>query len=213
MQDTLLGWVRGEYVHGAFMDSVTNLLGEDESVAGIARVESGPALVAARNQLARVFMSTPATWLFMVDTDMVFDADVIARLKQYASPQVIAGALCFGWFPEQRIAKPTLYGPGMQQIFDWDDNEVVSVEATGAAALLIHRHVFETTPEPWFTQDPHGMWGEDQGFCQNVRAAGNGIVVDTSTQVLHAKTLYVGRGDYSADALRQAFKSEQSGTM
>lgn len=207
---TLVGYVRGEHVHGDFLDSLMDLIGEDgyRTIIGTARVETGPALVPARNQLARIFMDSPAEWLFMVDTDMVFPPSVIDRLRQYASPRVIAGALCFGWFSEARIAKPTLYGEGLAQIIDWTPNSVVPVEATGAACLLIHRHIFETTPEPWFRQAEDGSYGEDQGFCRNVRASGNAIVVDTSTPVLHSKRILVGPGDYEPDRLRALFAAE-----
>jgi hypothetical protein len=106
-------------VSGAFLDSLMDLLGEDgyRTIAGTIRVETGPVLVAARNKLVQVFMEQmDFPWLFMVDTDMVFGPDVIDRLKQVASPHIIAGALCFGWFSDARIAKPTLYGEGMAQI-------------------------------------------------------------------------------------------------
>jgi hypothetical protein len=210
---TLIGYVRGEQVQGEFLDSLMDLIGQDgyRTIIGTGRITTGPALCVARNQLAKVFMDSPAEWLFMVDTDMVFPPTVIERLRQYASPRVVAGALCFGWFKEARIAKPTLYGKDLAQIIDWEPGAVVPVEATGAACLLIHRHIFETTPYPWFTQAEDGTWGEDQGFCKNIRAAGNAIVVDTSTTVLHDKGLLVGPGDYEPERLRALFQSEQSG--
>jgi hypothetical protein len=209
--DTLIGYVRGADVSGAFLDSLVDMLGADgyQTIAGVVRVESGPALCAARNELCKVFMEkTTEPWLYLTDTDMVFHPSTVARLKQYASPRVVAGSLCFGWFSDARIAKPTLYGEGLEQILDWEPNSVVPVHATGAASLLIHRRIFESTPYPWWTQDPEGVWGEDQGFCSNIRAAGNAIVVDTGTPVLHDKRILVGPGDYEPERLRAAFAAE-----
>jgi GT2 family glycosyltransferase len=213
-QDTIIGYVRGSEVSGAFLDSLMDLLGEDgyRTISGTLRVETGPALVAARNQLVKVFLEqTDATWLFMVDTDMVFEADVIERLRAVASPHIIAGALCFGWFADARIAKPTLYGEGMTQITEWAPGSLVPVYATGAACLLIHRRSLEAMPPgAWFKQDPYGAWGEDQGFFMVAADAGIRAVVDTSTQVLHDKHIRVGLRDYDPAALRKLFDKEQS---
>lgn len=217
MQDTLVGYVRGDTVSGAFLDSLTGLLGHDmfQSILGFASVETGPALVPARNELARVFLDTPgADWLLMLDTDMVFAPTTLDRLRAVASPRVIAGALCFGWFSDARVAKPTMYDEQMHTITDWTPGELVPVHATGAACLLIHRRVFEAIGGPYyFTQDPNGAWGEDQGFCRNAQAAGVRIVVDTSTPVLHDKHVHIGPGDWDRDAFLRLFQSEQSSTM
>jgi hypothetical protein len=212
LQDTIIGYVRGAEVSGAFLDSLMDLLGEDayRTVAGTIRVETGPALVTARNQLVRVFMEQmDAPWLFMVDTDMVFEADVIARLRQVASPHVIAGALCFGWFSDARIAKPTLYGEGMVQITEWTPGSLVPVYATGAACLLIHRRALEAMPHgAWFKQAADGSYGEDQGFFMNAAAAGLRTVIDTGTHVLHDKHIHVGLRDYDPVALTRLFGTE-----
>jgi hypothetical protein len=211
-QDTVIGYVRGAEVSGAFLDSLMDLLGEDgyRTIAGTIRVETGPVLVAARNKLVQVFMEQmDFPWLFMVDTDMVFGPDVIDRLKQVASPHIIAGALCFGWFSDARIAKPTLYGEGMAQITEWTPGALVPVEATGAACLLVHRRVLEALPAgAWFKQSEDGSWGEDQGFFMNAAAAGIRAVIDTSTQVLHDKHIHVGLRDYDPAALRALFSAE-----
>lgn len=216
MQNVIVGYVRGDQVSGAFLDSLTGLLGHDgfQKILGFAAVETGPALVPARNHLARIFMETEgAEWLLMLDTDMVFGPDVLDRLLGVASPHIIAGALCFGWFADARVAKPTLYNEQMETITEWTPGELVPVHATGAACLLIHRRVFEKIGGPYyFTQDPNGAWGEDQGFCRNAAAAGVRIVVDTSTPVLHDKHVYIGPGDWDRDRFLRLL-SDESGKL
>jgi hypothetical protein len=211
VQDVVIGYVRGSEVSGAFLDSLMDLLGEDgyRTIAGTIRVESGPALVAARNQLVRIFMEQfDSPYLFLIDTDMVFNPDVITRLKAVASPHIIAGALCFGWFSGERIAKPTLYGENLEQIIDWRPNSLVPVYATGGACLLLHRRVLEAMPPKPFKQAEDGTWGEDQGFFMNAADAGIKTVVDTGTLVLHDKHIHVGLRDYDPERLRELFAAE-----
>jgi hypothetical protein len=215
MQDTIVGWIRGDTVSGAFTDSLSDLLGHDmyQTILGTARVTTGPALVPARNHLVDIFLSEPqAQYLLMLDSDMVFPPDILDRLRAVAAPNIIAGALCFGWFSDDRVAKPTMYDENMHTITRWEPGRLVPVHATGAACLLIHRRVFETAPGPyWFRQDEFGRWGEDQGFCRYVGEHGVKIVVDTSTPVLHDKSVRIGPYDYDPDAFERLFpQSDQS---
>lgn len=214
MADTAVGYVRGANVSGAFLDALMDLLGEDgyRTIGGTIRVETGPCLVPARNQLVKVFLeSTDLEWLWLTDTDMSFGADVISRLKRIARPDTIAGALCFGWFSGARVAKPTLYGEGMCQITDWVPGSIVPVYATGAACLLIHRQTLERMPYgKWFRQCPDGTYGEDQGFFMNAAEAGIKTYVDTSTPVLHCKEILVGPGDYVRADLEALFTDERN---
>ena len=113
-------------------------------------------LPAQRNQLTRKFLerSDRPEWLLWIDSDMGFQPTLVDDLLRAADPdsRPIVGALCFGW---RRIRKgilhepigwlfPTLYHWDPEQsIFrlamDYPSNQLIRVDATGAACLLIHR--------------------------------------------------------------------------
>jgi hypothetical protein len=168
--------------------------------------QSGPRIAAGRNSLVEHFLQTGADWLFMVDDDMRFEKDAIEQLLMSADPtdRPIVGGLCFGggrdgWFP-------TMYQMGdtglirLEAVLDG----VVPVDATGGAALLIHRTVFETLAEKyeepwvWFQESTLGTStvGEDITFCFRARAAGFPIYVNTDVEFGHMKLLEVNRRFY-----------------
>jgi hypothetical protein len=97
----------------------------------------------------------------------------------------------------------------------WEEDSAVEVDATGMAFCLIHKRVFDrillqrtgtgfpdfedkqdpddpekitpgrerSTPAPFFTWD--GLVGEDFRFCEDAKAAGNRVFVDTSVKIGH----------------------------
>ena len=111
---------------------------------------SGPRIASARNGLARSFLGTQAEWLLMIDTDMTFRADVVERFLKVADRKKapIVGGLCFGKGSEGLF--PTIYhwnGTLFSRQEGWDENSMVACDGTGAAALFVHRSVFEKIAE------------------------------------------------------------------
>lgn len=180
------------------------------------RASSG-GIADARNSIARDFLdSTDGEWLWMVDTDMGFEADCVYRLLDSADPdsRPVVGALCFALHRDgpsfgggvRYTIVPTLYDyvqtadeVGFRAVPGYPPDAVVPVAATGAACLLIHRSALERVrgkhPEAWFTPITHitgdhgkpRTFSEDLSFC--VRLAGLGIVphVDTGVKTTHDK--------------------------
>lgn len=135
-------------------------------------------LVAARNSIMAHFLdkTTEAQWLFMIDTDMGFRPDIVARLldaamrrevqNEHGAP--VVGALCFGLAREQAStdtngydvqAFPTLYDwkevehpdgyrePGFKVRPGYQPDALTQVAGTGAAALLVPRRAAERVRE------------------------------------------------------------------
>jgi hypothetical protein len=147
-------------------------------------------------------------YLLFIDDDMVWKPDAIGRLvatyeellTQWATPFMVGG-LCFRRTPP---FQPTLYmreSPTAGQynfLEEWPD-DIVEVDATGCAFLLIPVNVFEAiadSPMPpyevrermtglpsFFRWDKH--YGEDLQFCQDAKTAGVRIFVDTRIEVGH----------------------------
>jgi hypothetical protein len=85
-------------VRAEFMRSMLALARHcGEQVAGIIDVHAGPNLSRWRNAIVERFLSYDVPWLLMVDTDMVFAPDMLARLVAAAdwAERPILGALCY----------------------------------------------------------------------------------------------------------------------
>lgn len=159
--------------------------------------ESSSFVVAGRNEVAKLFLSTPAKWLLMVDDDMVLPPDLIPRLLRHATPDRIVGGLAF-----TATALPVMFGFDGQRIESWEPGALVPVLATGGACLMIHRSVFERTEYPWFYLDVsmHQM-DQDQLFLRKAQLAGVKVAVDTSTIVGHIKRRVITDADYRMPSL------------
>lgn len=155
-------------------------------------------------------------WLLYIDDDMVWAPDAVGRLiaAREEHDLDILGGLCFR---RSEPYAPTLYmretpdSGGYNFLESWSDDEIVEVDATGAAFLLIHKRVFEMIaggPMPPYEyrmrgggQPPNyfrweGTLGEDLRFCQDAKAAGARIWVHTGIQIGHVTERVVGHKDF-----------------
>lgn len=158
-EKVVIAYLHPGSVHGAFMESVLNLLVYD--IAFHRRIVNGGGRLASqascnlsgpRNTVVKQFLAYgQADWLWFVDTDMVFEPDTLERLLQHADPvdAPIVGGLCFA-LDEGRVV-PTLYdlvddGRGSADVvrYDaWEPDAMMQVAATGTGCLLIHKSVLE----------------------------------------------------------------------
>jgi hypothetical protein len=147
-------------------------------------------------------------WLMFIDDDMVWTPDAIGRLvaSREEVDADIMGALCF-----RRSApyQPTLFmretptSGAYNYLEDWD-TDVVEVDATGMAFVIIHKRVFEMiigSPMPPYEVRAQlnpteffrwtGLFGEDLQFCQDAKAAGARIFVDTRVHIGHVSEVEI----------------------
>ena len=147
-------------------------------------------------------------WLMFVDDDMVWSSDAIGKLVA-ARDEIdadIIGALCFRRSPPHQ---PTMYmrehstSGGYNFLEDWT-SDIVEVDATGMAFVIIAKRVFERiagsvmpTPEARLISGPpnffrwDGVLGEDLRFCQDAKASGCRIFVDTRIEVGHLSDIEI----------------------
>lgn len=184
---------------------------------GVAPKESGAShIIAGRNELARMLLGQDeAGWLLMIDSDMGFAPDTVERLLASADPidRPVVGGLAFAqksdgvgpMYARRYRMCPTVYKMhetdtevGFVPVFDYPRDQLVEVDATGAACILIHRSVLEKitreSPARPFDQvslpkGPEGRtdFGEDLSFCIRARAAGASIWIDSSVKTTHDK--------------------------
>ena len=218
-------WADPGEVSGRFMDSVLRVMYQSQeavstgaaaeySVVGHVRIESGPRIAAARNNLVRSFLDkeewSDVEWLLMLDADVTFDGSIIETLLRTARREdgtiarpVISG-LYFGGgheaiFPVMfRIVDPTTNdGKPLTVVTDFTAGDVVAVDAVGCGCLLVHRSVYEQMrleepePYPWFAETIYNgqEFGEDWSFCMKVRRRDWPIYCDTGVQMGHVKSV------------------------
>ncbi len=215
-------------LHTWRLDAMTQTRPDGSKVGGKLRildggallaVESGAVIARGRNQVVREFLKLDADWLWMIDTDMTWEPDVLERLIEAAHPTLrpIVGGLCFAYMrQETRKFWPTLYAwvPGterLRRLNKYPLDTLIPVAATGAACLLVHRSVLVEMatrwppPRPWFDETPFydtdtdgnailasgDEYSEDISFCLRAQAAGFPIHVHTGIRCGHVKSFEV----------------------
>lgn len=233
-EKVVVAYLHPGMVHGAFMESLLNLLVYDMAFhrrivdgGGRLATQASANLAGPRNTIAKQFLAFgEADWLWMVDSDMVFEPDTLERLLQYAHPEEapIVGGLCFG-FDEGRIV-PTLYdlvgeasNPQVVRYNEWKPDAMMQVAATGTGCLLVHKSALEkvrdfvppgrpgqvgfNTAFPWFQELEHDgkPVGEDIAFCWRAGVAGVPVFVNTSVHIGHVKEQLLTIDAYIAQRL------------
>lgn len=188
----------GTAISWLLSDRMSFLASPEEFVAQY--IIQGHVLTLQRNECIQRMQGD---WIIFIDDDMTFQPDAIRRLvetqRKYDFDMV--GGLCF-----QRgdPYQPTMYmresPTDGNYVFleSWEDGEIVEVDATGMAFVLITRRLLEAIAgefppfedrlkrraPSYFRWDEKG-YGEDLTFCQDVKKAGGRIFVDTSIKTGH----------------------------
>jgi hypothetical protein len=218
--DVALGLVHSHDVTYSFHRSVLGVmlhdLEHDRRLLHDIAVKCGSGgLVEARNQTAAAFLSGPAEWLWVVDTDMGFAPDTLDRLLAAADPveRPIVGALCFAWIEGEQDGmggwlcgtRPTIFQFGevagektFAAVSEYPPDQLVRCAATGSACILIHRGVLEAITEghgpTWYDRIATGagrLLGEDISFCARAGSVGAAVHVHTGVHTNHQKTVWV----------------------
>lgn len=235
MTHVVLAWIDPGTVSSRFAASLAFLLQHDAEgpgylcgAGGTINLQTGPRIAEARCQVVDHFGAPKykdAEWLLMIDSDMVFEEDLLDRLLEVADPETcpILGGLCFAGGRSGRMY-PTLYKldqtdghPWVQPVDDYPEDALVKVGATGAACLLVHRQVFaamkrpwpkgfgtlsdgRTNPYPWFVEGLIGKdgepYGEDIAFCLKAFQLGIPIHVHTGIKLGHQKSFVLDEEEW-----------------
>lgn len=196
-----IGYVHPANVAAMFMRSVI-LTRDHIGPVQIFSVQSGPNISKARNMVVRTFLDkSEADYLFMCDTDMLFQHDAIERLMD--SDEMFISGFCMTG--EQRPV-PAMYREAQHSgtfcpITEYPIDEIIDVDAVGSACSLIHRDVYKAVERElpneaaqWYQEEQMGKWlvGEDFTFCMRARKCGYKVKVDTSVKVAHIKPMLIG---------------------
>lgn len=167
------------YTHMSFVDSLMTL---QKPTYSYARASGGIGNISdLRNQLVDRALAVDATHLLMLDADMLYPHDMITKLMAH-NLDVVTPLMWRRYPPFDPI---TLRGKvGSYQLYeDWEEGELIEIDATGTGCILYNMDVFKKIPSPWF--EFKDDVGEDIGFCIKLRQHGYKIFCDTSVRTSH----------------------------
>lgn len=246
-ESVVVGYCHGQSVHADFHNHMINLLAYDSTHSrrilnghgGFVTRGGSVNISSHRNNICLQFLDWgKADWLWMVDTDMTFEPDILDRLLENADPDKapVVGGLCFG-LDDKGMLFPTLYDitgteeePEFLRYDEWAPESMVQVFATGAACLLIHRSALEAVRDfefvdaagrphkgygevfPWFQEtDFYGrLMGEDITFCLRLGKAGVPVFVNTAVHLGHVKNRALTLDGYLEQRARVEMFREES---
>lgn len=161
-----------------------------------------------RNDIVETALHANATHLIMMDVDQVYHPKTIPTLLSRNLP-IVGAAVCRRYPPFDPIIME-LTDNGYEQIDKWDENGVIECDATGTGCILFETSIFKKLPHPWFKFRRHpetrAVIGEDIGLCQDLKALGYRIFVDTSVPAGHLTTMIVNKATHD---LYRAMKAQR----
>lgn len=225
MGDVLVTYAHGNDVAHSWAQSMNRLIIHDQGrlIGSISNVRcSSGNLVIARNAMMQELLEGECEWLFMVDTDMGFQAGALDLLRAVADPVAypIVGGLCFAQKDFTADSRSGYRFTPMPTIFDFVEmpdgverfayrshypaNGLVQCDGTGAAFVLIHRSVgeriFNEYGPVWFDRidDGDGLMSEDLSFFKRwVDLEGRGgCVIHTGVRTTHQKPIWLAESDF-----------------
>ena len=223
-------WLDDGNTLGAFTQSIAVLAVHSTFSGSLdaapTRLQWGPQLDTGRNRFVDKFIDqTDAGWMLMIDSDMRFDPDVLDRLLATARatptlngmPPITSGLTWLydqekGQLPSAVRRDPDTGLPMNLVPSDFSEpGEILDVDGTGAACLLVHRDVYlDLGRNPFDRIKIDDIWvSEDYSFGLKARDAGHRIIVDTGVTFDHGKLQFMTRESYDSQAVRVVDNSEE----
>lgn len=152
---------------------------------------SGTPIGLARQKLINNILTSPATHVFFLDSDVIPPRDAIVKLFRHDMP-IVCGHYC-----HRASGAPGVYRMDSDGNYktlpkeDLEKNELLTGRlGTGLGCALIKREVFDKIPRPyfhtgWLDEACTVQYGEDFFFFDQAHAAEIPVYVDTSVRALH----------------------------
>ena len=210
-----IGWIDPGTVEGEFAHSLASVVGAMSYFGCLGEIHraSSSRLNASRNMVVKEFLETEHPWLWMVDSDMVFnEQDHPMQLwecaSEYDADMVTGLAFIFHNYNQPTPSFFVRSPEGeIQRIMNRVPKEPMQVLACGLASVLIHRRVFEAMPAVrdeglrWFDELPiegaEGIAGEDVGFFCRANDLGFKLMLEPAATTQHIKKIGVGLNDFN----------------
>ena len=203
MKNILIAVPSMDSVPAAFAHSLS-MLEKIEDTATAVSFNIGSLDYSSRNELARRSIEMGADYIFWLDSDMVFDPDILKRCWAIKDQADIITGLYF-----RRVAP---YTPVLYDQMDFNEKDECTwketaelpdapfeVAACGFGCVLMPTHIFIDVQTKYGTMfNPIGGTGEDLAFCWRARQLGYKIICDPSIELGHAGQMIYCRGHFEA---------------
>ena len=171
-------------------------------------IETGSLVYNARNNLARQAVAAECDWVLWLDSDMVFDPELLDRMLTVCKENDIdfLTALCFRRKPPYTpcifdVLEQRKDGKGARYTAFLSVPEGrFKVGGCGFAGVLMSTDVLISVAARFGGQmfDPMYGFGEDVAFCWRARQCGYDIWCDSSIEMGHVGQCVVTRGYFEA---------------
>lgn len=150
-------------------------------------MQTGSLISKQRQDLTQSAISSGATHILWLDSDMSFPPDIAERLLTH-DIDIVAANYSTRTLPRKGVAYKTV-GEWNSWIKPQEINPRLQVvEGVGMGCMLIKTTVFSNLPKPWFEVSWVSDWneyiGEDFYFCLLAKQHGFTVVIDTDLNKL-----------------------------
>lgn len=172
---------------------------------------AGSLVYDSRNRLAEYAVKNEFDYILFLDSDMVFEADMLEKMLENIGDRDFLTALCFSRKPPQY--RPCIYSrlgysvkePGQVELYNdvfWEypKNELFEVEGAGMACALIKTSMLNAVKEQkGLPFSPLIGFGEDLSFCIKARQCGFHLYCDSSIKVGHIGNVIITEEVYEVN--------------
>ena len=175
-----------DYVHADFVVSLSKLQCElgRRRIAYDVEVMAGTLVYFARNRLANKAINEHYTHVLWLDSDMVFNEQVVDDLMEVGK-DMVCGAFVSRRPPYGPCVYTSIEKNHVTQVKDWG-LKPFRVDGCGFATVLTSVDLLQAVTQQFGTCfQPTDYYGEDLAFCWRVKQIGREIWCDPTVRVGH----------------------------
>ena len=183
-----------DMMHSAFVRCLCKMKKIGEVEYGII---SGSLIYDARNELAKRAMDENFDFVLWLDSDMVFNPDLMERLMTDMENRMMVSGIYYKRVP---LHTPVIFetcqinrlpdgglDPEAEAYARYPEHQIFPIAACGFGSVMMRTELIRRVTEklgPWPFM-PAGGFGEDLSFCMRVRNIGETIYADSDIQLGH----------------------------
>ena len=190
-----------DYVHADFLKSLLNLQAhlQREGIRHKVEILSGTLIYLARNKLAYQAMNENFTHILFLDSDMVFDENIVETLM-FCGKDFVCGAFVARRQPYGKCVFSNLNPP--EKVKEWGC-EPFRIAGCGMACTMISTEILRDVLTKFgncFDPDRvDGMvFGEDTAFCRRATSVGAEIWCEPTARLGHIAHVPIWPGEEPA---------------